>query len=402
METTTLVLLLAINMICSGGLYYLIVRRMAPGSGIGMWSAAAILFGSAYLARIVEGLDTATAASPAFDLLMVAAGLMFLAGLRRFLARTAHPWRGVAAAGAAYLLLLAFATWRWGLQGRLALLNFALGAIWLALGATALASWLRRDDPVVRMPMLVTTLLVGTLGLLTLLRGATIVHAGVGTMYGSTQAGVYYAYATIAVILQTINFLWMAFLRLQARLAELASRDALTRLLNRNGLDELLARHFAQRGTPAVTLLQIDVDHFKRINDEHGHAVGDRVLEAVAATLRGQVRAGDFIARVGGEEFVIGCVGADAGVAQALAERVRHGVGELRVALPGAGQRAVRCTVSVGVSRAFGSLDRWEAAWREADDALYAAKQLGRNRVATYAPQVPATGVAAQRVTTPA
>lgn len=386
METTTLVLLLAINMICSGGLYYLIVRGMEPGSGLGLWSAAAILFGGAYLARIVEGLHHPSVVSPVFDLLMVCAAAMFLAGLRQFLGRTTSVWRGLAVGIAAYAVLLVVVPWAWGLQGRYVLLNAVLGAIWLALGMTALGSLLRGDDPVVRAPMVVTALLIGILGVLTLLRAAAIAAEGTATMYGTTLAGLYYVYASIAVILQTLNFLWMVFLRLQARLADLASRDALTRLLNRNGLDDLLRRHFSLRETQPVTLLQIDVDHFKRVNDAHGHATGDRVLQAVARTLSAQVRGGDFVARVGGEEFVIGCIGGDEASAQALAERVRASIGALRVPTSHAGSQPVQCTVSVGVSREFASLDRWEAAWREADNALYAAKQGGRNRVAVYAP----------------
>ena len=380
MDTTTLVLLLGINMICSGGLFYLIQRRMPAGSGLGMWSAAAVVFGGAYLVRLAEGLHAPTLLSPVCDLMMVAAAAMFLVGLRQFLGRPSRAWRSVAAGTAAYTAALAVALWSWGLQGRYALLNFTLGAVWLAFGATALRSLLRGDDPVVCAPMRVAAPLIGTLGVLTLLRGATIVQDGIGSMYGTTSGTVYYLYATLAVVLQSLNLLWMVFLRLQARLADLASRDALTRLLNRNGLDDRLEQHFARRPVQPVTLLQVDVDHFKRINDEHGHGIGDRVLEAVAGTLADHVRAGDFVARVGGEEFVIGCVGGEA-AAHALAERLRADIGALRIALPQPGAQPVQCTVSVGLSREFASLDRWEAAWREADRALYAAKQLGRNCV---------------------
>ena len=386
METQTLVLLLAINMICSGGLYYLIVRRMPSGSGLGLWSAAAILFGVAYLARMIEGLRQPTLASPILDVLMVAAAAMFLAGLRQFLGRRSVDWNAVAIGAAAYAVALGVVNLALGLQGRYVLLNVTLGAIWLAFGAAAATSLWRGDDPAMRAPMAVAALLIGTLGVLTLLRGATIAIEGTGSMYGTPRAGAYYAYASIAVILQTMNFLWMVFLRLQTRLAELASRDALTRLLNRNGLDEQLRRHFALRETQPVTLLQLDVDHFKRINDEHGHAVGDVVLQAVAGALSSHVRGGDFVARVGGEEFVIGCVGGGRAAAEALAERVRASVGALRIDMPNAASQNVGCTVSIGVSREFASLDRWEMAWREADNALYSAKQGGRNRVAMYAP----------------
>jgi diguanylate cyclase (GGDEF)-like protein len=386
MQTQTLVLLLAINMICSGGLYYLIVRQMPPGSGLGLWSAAAILFGGAYLIRMIEGLHRPTLASPVLDVVMVTAAAMFLAGLRRFLGRRSVNWNAVAIGAAAYAVVLGLVNLAWGAQGRYVLLNGALGAIWLAFGATAARSLWRGDDPAMRAPMAVAALLIGTLGVLTLLRGAVIAIEGTGSMYGTTPSAIYYIYASIAVILQTMNFLWMVFLRLQTRLAELASHDALTRLLNRNGLDEQLQRHFARRETQPVTLLQLDVDHFKRINDAHGHAVGDVVLQAVAGALTAHVRGGDFVARVGGEEFVIGCVGGGRAAAEALAERVRASIGALRIEMPNAAPQTVGCTVSIGVSREFASLDRWEMAWREADNALYSAKQGGRNRVAMYVP----------------
>lgn len=386
METQTLVLLLAINMICSGGLYYLIVRQMQPGSGLGLWSAAAILFGGAYLMRMIEGLGQPTLVSPVLDVVMVAAAMMFLAGLRQFLGQRSVNWNAVAIGAAAYAVALGFVNLAWGLQGRYVLLDGTLGGIWLAFGAAAAGSLWRGDDPAMRAPMAVAALLIGTLGVLTLLRGASIAIEGTEAMYGTTPAAMYYTYASIAVILQTMNFVWMVFLRLQTRLAELAIRDALTRLLNRNGLDEQLRRHFARRETQPVTLLQLDVDHFKRINDAHGHAVGDVVLQAVAGALTSHVRGDDFVARVGGEEFVIGCVGGGRAAAEALAERVRASVAALRIDMPNAASQTVGCTVSVGVSREFASLDRWEMAWREADNALYSAKQGGRNRVAMYAP----------------
>jgi diguanylate cyclase (GGDEF)-like protein len=167
---------------------------------------------------------------------------------------------------------------------------------------------------------------------------------------------------------------------LNTQLSELASRDALTRVLNRNGLEEVLSRHFAERSTRPVTLMQVDIDNFKRINDSHGHAAGDLVLREVAASLNANIRASDFIARVGGEEFLVGCVAADDGVARSLAERLLAGIRKLEVMVPGT-KIPVRCTVSIGISRRCNERADWEACWAEADRALYAAKAAGRDCV---------------------
>ena len=104
------------------------------------------------------------------------------------------------------------------------------------------------------------------------------------------------------------------------------------------------------------------------------------MLREVAASLNASIRASDFIARVGGEEFLVGCVAADDGVARSLADRLLNGVRKLEVALPGV-KIPVRCTVSIGISRRCNERADWELCWAEADRALYAAKAEGRDRV---------------------
>lgn len=153
------------------------------------------------------------------------------------------------------------------------------------------------------------------------------------------------------------------------RLAQLATTDALTGLPNRWALREYLDR---QGGTVAV--LMIDLDHFKRINDEHGHLEGDRVLASVGAALRAAVRASDFVARYGGEEFCVLLGEVDAAHAVEIAEKLRAA---LR-ALPG--PHPVTASVGVAASQTCGvsSGDRLLAA---ADRALYRAKRGGRDRV---------------------
>jgi diguanylate cyclase (GGDEF)-like protein len=381
MDPTTVIIILAIHLTCSGGLFYLIGRQMPPRSGLGLWSGGAIAFGIAYLGRLATGLQGAQTLHQLLDAAMVLAALLFISGLRRFVGRPPLDWRMLGAVVALYLVAQQGVLAAWGPPGRYLLLNVSLGLLYAGLAAAAAAS-ARREAAALRTPLLVLAVLMGGLAVLAVLRGVTIGIEGTATMYRSLQAQIFYVYASLAAVLLALNLLWMVFVRLNGQLAELAVRDPLTRVLNRNGLDDVLARHFAARGAPPVTLLQVDVDHFKLINDSHGHAVGDAVLCAVAASLTGHVRGSDFVARVGGEEFLVVCTGGDPAVPMALAERLRAGVGALEV--PVAEGRSVRCTVSVGVSRRFAALADWQRAWHEADRALYAAKAAGRDRVIAF------------------
>jgi diguanylate cyclase (GGDEF)-like protein len=157
-----------------------------------------------------------------------------------------------------------------------------------------------------------------------------------------------------------------------------ASTDALTGLPNRRYFDEfcgLLARR--RRADDVVGVLMVDIDHFKRINDAHGHEVGDEVLKAVAGAIAGAVREGDVPARVGGEEFAVLLRNPSERMAAEVGERVRAAVGALD--LRGTGVSGV--SVSVGVAVAVGPDESMAELLAEADRALYRAKRAGRDRV---------------------
>jgi diguanylate cyclase (GGDEF)-like protein/PAS domain S-box-containing protein len=165
----------------------------------------------------------------------------------------------------------------------------------------------------------------------------------------------------------------------RAQLARLASTDHLTGLPNRRAFQERLAGEIerARRHGRALSLVLVDIDHFKRVNDTHGHPAGDRVLVEVAARLDALVRGGGTVARVGGEEFAVILPEADGRSAVAAAERLRLAIEGAEFAEAGA------LTVSAGVCAFEGAFTE-DDLFRLADAALYRAKAQGRNRVVCH------------------
>jgi two-component system cell cycle response regulator len=174
-------------------------------------------------------------------------------------------------------------------------------------------------------------------------------------------------------------------LRVRNAELELISRtDALTGLFNRRHLEEHLDSHasLAYRHGTSLSVLMADVDRFKRVNDEHGHASGDAVLRVLAGRLQDSIRREDFAGRWGGEEFLIVAPHSDIDAAAILGERVRSAVASTPIPIPDGA--ALTVTISVGCAS---SGDRaWEELVRRADAALYVAKGSGRNRVVTDPP----------------
>lgn len=174
--------------------------------------------------------------------------------------------------------------------------------------------------------------------------------------------------------------------QLEAELREQARRDPLTGLNNRRALAERFAvecRHLRDTGQP-LSLVLLDVDHFKRINDGFGHAEGDAVLQALGRTLSEGLRASDGVFRVGGEEFALLLPGADGAQALARVEALRGSVGE-RVRLRDGG----RVGFSAGIATGRDGLATLDDLLRQADAALYAAKAAGRGQTMSAAEDGP-------------
>lgn len=167
------------------------------------------------------------------------------------------------------------------------------------------------------------------------------------------------------------------------QLVDLSSRDPLTGLANRRSFELALTREVDRvaRSGESALLLMIDIDHFKRVNDSHGHAAGDQVIRAVAQALADSVRPMDLTARIGGEEFAVLLPNCPAAFGPQVAARVRQRVAAAVVTLPLDGQQ-LAVTVSVGGAFAPQWVRSSATIWlQRADSQLYRAKAEGRDRV---------------------
>lgn len=166
------------------------------------------------------------------------------------------------------------------------------------------------------------------------------------------------------------------------QLERLSSTDRLTGLLNRGTWENLLDAEFERfrRYGHNTVLVMFDIDHFKPINDTHGHLVGDEVIREVARVTRESLRQADRPGRYGGEEFAIILPETDIAGAEVICEHIRKSIAELEIE---AGDSTIQCTVSMGLVQLTETPDNYMQWLQQADDALYQAKKGGRNRCVT-------------------
>lgn len=164
------------------------------------------------------------------------------------------------------------------------------------------------------------------------------------------------------------------------KLEHAALTDPLTNLFNRRAAMSFLAQAWSAttRTRAPLALLAIDIDHFKDINDQHGHEAGDHALREVTRTLRTATRKEDHLCRMGGEEFLVICQSADINTTLASAERLRQRVQALEI---GIGTCTVRTSISIGIAIREADMKHADSLVNAADQALYAAKHHGRNRI---------------------
>ncbi|CAN7267942.1 GGDEF domain-containing protein [Duganella sp. LjRoot269] len=221
--------------------------------------------------------------------------------------------------------------------------------------------------------MFLQSVVVLTRGILALYMGSE--HATLLTV-GPFQS-IYLATAHFMILLLAVGFMAVATRRLQTILERRSTLDPLTQVLNRRGFADIYAKEHALmlRESTAMTMLSIDLDYFKKINDRYGHATGDRVLIDVAEVIGKALRVSDHVARFGGEEFIVLLPNTGLDRARHIAERIQTALREPH------GQGLPAYTVSIGIACQASADENLDGILMRADKALYSAKELGRDRI---------------------
>jgi diguanylate cyclase len=290
---------------------------------------------------------------------------------------------------ALYVLVWPHAAW---LLARRSERPVAADRRWMAVDAAMMGVWIALMQfnllPSVLLAVMFAMTLVAIGGGALLLRGTLVqvlacgITAALNGLAAEPVTGIPELLAAIPLLvvfpmaLSVIMYGLSQRVRQQNRvLREMSSIDGLSGLFNRRHWEGVVDALLAARHRPAAVMLLIDIDHFKRVNDQHGHTAGDDVIRMVGATIRTSLREGDLAGRYGGDEFCVVLRDIDAIAAERVAERIRSRIAcSLLENVPG-----LHCTVSIGVAQddpEFRSVSDWV---KEADGALYRAKLAGRN-----------------------
>ena len=222
----------------------------------------------------------------------------------------------------------------------------------------------------------------GILGIMFALRllGAGLLPEQGDLMSGGAHTAFTYLVAIVFNILIAFSYVLMLSERLNTQLQNMADTDVLTGLLSRrafiNRMKRILSR--AQHDNTALSFLVLDIDNFKNINDTYGHFTGDELLKKYADVMKGCFRTEDMIGRLGGEEFAIAISNIDNAVAVKVAERLRCEIENVTILC---NDKPVSTTISIGIADLHQNVNGYETLFREADAALYRAKNMGRNRI---------------------
>jgi len=357
------------------GILLIVFSRVHRAPALGLWGAAYMLGGAAAVAWVVLGGD----ARGLVTLVLQLAGLMacglVLAAARRFHGRKV---RAADIGAGAFLWALAAVLFQgeWPPDSA-----FTLGAGLVAIYAALTAGELlreRRKEWRSRWPVVGIALAHAFVLILPVLAGSVLRLQTGAAAIGKAWMMAFAVELTLYVVASAFVIVMLVTERTLRDHRNAALSDPLTGLLNRRGFAEagagLLARQ--ARAGRGISVMMCDLDHFKRVNDRFGHAAGDDLLRMFAHTLRDNLRTGDIVGRVGGEEFAV-AMPCSLGEAAIAADRVRGVFADLNARV---GERELETTVSIGIaSGAPGtSVDHLMAC---ADHALYRAKRAGRNRV---------------------
>lgn len=381
MVATILVGMLCAHLLCFSAMFLLISKRLhGKKMGMDLFALGNLLLGLAYALQLAEEGPAWSAMSVLKHTLTLAAPMAYWLGAMRFFGQSVPTRRPLLVLAVGYVLAQMLVQASFGPVARYAMLSGLSALLFLIMTVTVVYG-VRTFARDLYGEMIFFAVLISGICVLNALKFVHLLSSGLDalSMSGTLQLAFYVYMSFLATVLPP-SIVWLVLRRLTDELRHLAARDPLTQLLNRRGLTEALQRHFDARQAAPAWVLMADVDHFKRINDQHGHQAGDQVLCRVAEVMRTHAGDGAWAARTGGEEFVLICTHTDTQAVRQLAERLRASISHTPLPVEGVG-RPLHCTVTIGVSHAFHGTEALEGAFKEADAALYRGKAAGRNRV---------------------
>jgi len=357
--------------------------------GLREWALACLWWGVASAAFLSRDVAPAFIAIVCANAALAASFALLFMGVRRFQDRPL-PWRALFIFVAAVLVVVWLFTYIYdSFAARIVVVTGAQAALYLAAARDLFRS---HEDRSHRAACRFTAgaLCVGAGA--ALLRIATLpaTSGAPDPLQAQNAVDVLYIIVSVmAAVAVCFGLIMLAHVRLRAQLQFLASHDSLTNAYTHRAFLELGARELAraQRGQTPVTLLMLDLDLFKRVNDTYGHVAGDLVLERTATVLLSTLRSHDVLGRYGGEEFAVLLPDAKAEEGLVIAERARARIAETEFGTPAV---PIRITVSVGVAVSPDGRGRIEDLVALADELLYEAKRAGRDRVSGPAVVAPA------------
>ncbi len=389
MDPITIFFIATLMMLANGGVLGLMHKdlplpiRPAAAS----WRVATLLFAGGSILFAAQGLNP-----PAYTLALANALVMFgftgyLRALRQFYGMKDKVWIAVPAVlGTVAVFWLTLATADVGAR------ILSVSVVWSVLLLACIVVLLSQEGRDGARSRRVMAALFCAVTLFVMFRAGYFIAIGVNPAFSVMGAGAWMNIATPMVaatlpVIGTTAFLLMCSERIRRQWERAASTDYLTGLPNRRTLVEMGERRFAQAhngnadsssAAGGFALAVVDIDHFKRVNDEHGHEMGDAALKHVAACLQAACRGTELPARQGGEEFVVLFENLNAHDALVAGERLRSAVA---LAPFMAGDLVLTLTVSIGLAVQRAEDSHFDSLLRRADEALYAAKSAGRNRV---------------------